>query len=140
MTTPQKHDVAPQKNTETNRVWIHDPITIAHTDVSDKGIVYTVVFQDFMGLSRKLQINRSDCYFNFPSVVTYLVSHGFRFNILAPNSIHRLQRVEQVKQAIEQNAALNATKSKGATPLESIATELDAETEHEDDNEIETVA
>lgn len=70
---------------QATRVWLHDPISVAHTKVSEKGVTYTVQFVDFMGLAREMKFDRDDCYFNFTEkVLKPMVQNGFRFNTMLP--------------------------------------------------------
>ena len=41
--------------TKANQTWVCDAIQIAHTDVSENGVVYTVVFKDFLGIPKEIQ-------------------------------------------------------------------------------------
>lgn len=77
---------------QATRVWLHDPISIAHTDVSEKGVTYTVQFVDFMGLAREMKFDREDCYFNFAEkVLKPMVQNGFRFNTMVPAAAAHVQ-------------------------------------------------
>ena len=51
--------------TKANQTWVCDAIQIAHTDVSENGVIYTVVFKDFLGIPKEIQVNREDCFSNF---------------------------------------------------------------------------
>ena len=85
-----KQQAQPQKN----ELWLFDPIQIIHTDVSSKGVVYTVRFVDFMGLTHDMQFNREDCFFNFPEkVMKPLVQNGYRFNTMLDETGRVLQAV-----------------------------------------------
>ena len=69
-----------------NNVWVCDNIAVTHCDVSDKGIVYTVAWTDFMGLQRAAKFNREDCFFDFASVLKTLVKGGYRYNTMLPQA------------------------------------------------------
>ena len=87
---PAQQQAQPQKN----KLWLFDPIQIVHTDVSSKGVVYTVRFVDFMGLTHDMQFNREDCFFNFPEkVMKPLVQNGYRFNTMLDETGRVLQAV-----------------------------------------------
>lgn len=72
-------------------VWLFDQFEISHTDVSDSGVIFTVRFVDFLGLTREVKVARSDCYFNFSEVLKLLVSQGFRFNTISSEAPKLIQ-------------------------------------------------
>lgn len=77
---------------EERRLWVHDPLEIVHTDVSDSGVMYTVRFLDFLGLAHTINVKREDCYFAFvEKVLKPLVRLGFRFNTTLPAAISAIQ-------------------------------------------------
>lgn len=81
-----------EEQTESRRLWVHDPIEIVHTDVSDAGVTYTVRFVDFMGLMHTITVKREDCYFAFAEkVLKPLVRLGFRFNTMVPAAVAAIQ-------------------------------------------------
>ena len=55
---PQKEQNVQQQ--EPN-VWVCDAVAVTHCDVSDKGVVYTVTWTDFMGLQHSAKVKREDC-------------------------------------------------------------------------------
>lgn len=128
--------------TKANQTWVCDAIQIAHTDVSENGVVYTVVFKDFLGIPKEIQVNREDCFWNFPSVLKALVHKGFRFNTLLPNVIAILQyqltsyrpSAEQVTEAIKLHEAMSGKDGKGATPEETLKAITAAQAEDQDGN------
>ena len=84
----------PAQQAQQPNVWVCDPVGVAHCDVSDKGVVYTVRFVDFMGLTHDMQFNREDCFFNFPEkVMKPLVQNGYRFNTMLDETGRVLQAV-----------------------------------------------
>lgn len=70
-----------EKNQE-SQVWICDKIAVTNAAVSDKGVIYTVRFVDFLGFEREIKVDRVDCYFDFANVLKTLVSKGFRYNTM----------------------------------------------------------
>lgn len=83
---------AEKTTAQATQVWLHDPISIAHTEVSEKGVVFTVQFVDFMGLAREMKFDREDCYFNFAEkVLKPMVQNGFRFNTMLPAAAAHVQ-------------------------------------------------
>ncbi len=128
--------------TKANQTWVCDAIQIAHTDVSESGVVYTVVFKDFLGITREIKVNREDCFFDFQNVLKTLVKAGFRFNTLLPNAIAILQfqltgyrpSPEQVVEAIKLHEAMHGKDGKGATPTETLNAITEARAEDQDGN------
>lgn len=126
--------------TKANQTWVCDAIQIAHTDVSDNGVVYTIVFKDFLGVSREIKVNREDCFFDFQNVLKTLVKAGFRFNTLLPNAVAILQfqltgyrpSPEQVAEAIKLHEAMHGKDGKGATPTETLNAITEAPAESKD--------
>lgn len=124
------------------QTWVCDAIQISHTDVSENGVVYTIVFKDFLGIPKEIQVNREDCFLNFPSVLKALVHKGFRFNTLLPNVIAILQfqltgyrpSPEQVVEAIKLHEAMHGKDGKGATPTETLNAITEARAEDQDGN------
>ena len=124
------------------QTWVCDAIQISHTDVSENGVIYTVVFKDFLGIPKEIQVNREDCFWNFPSVLKALVHKGFRFNTLLPNVIAILQyqltsyrpSAEQVTEAIKLHEAMSGKDGKGATPEETLKAITAAQAEDQDGN------
>lgn len=124
------------------QTWVCDAIQISHTNVSENGVVYTIVFKDFLGIAKEIEVNRDDCFWDFPSVLKTLVQKGFRFNTLLPNVIAILQyqltsyrpSPEQVVEAIKLHEAMHGKDGKGATPTETLNAITEARAEDQDGN------
>lgn len=122
------------------QTWVCDAIQISHTNVSENGVVYTIVFKDFLGIAKEIEVNRDDCFWDFPSVLKTLVQKGFRFNTLLPNVIAILQyqltsyrpSPEQVAEAIKLHKAIHGKDGKGATPTETLNAITEAQAEDQD--------
>ena len=90
-------------------VWVCDAVGVTHCDVSDKGVIYTVTWTDFMGLHHSAKIKREDCYFHFVNVLKTLVKGGYRYNTMIAQAPAIIQQrltafrpsQESVKKAIE---------------------------------------
>ena len=46
----------PAQQAQQPNVWVCDPVGVAHCDVSDKGVIYTVAWTDFMGLQHTAKV------------------------------------------------------------------------------------
>ena len=75
-----------QEKNQESQVWICDKIAVTNVEVSDKGVIYTVRFVDFLGFEREIKVDRLDCYFDFANVLKTLVSKGFRYNTMLAQS------------------------------------------------------
>ena len=104
----------PAQEAQQPNVWVCDPVGVAHCDVSDKGVIYTVAWTDFMGLQHTAKVNREDCFFNFASVLKTLVKGGYRYNTMiaqAPAIIQqRLTAFRPSQDSVKK--ALDAAKKK----------------------------
>ena len=98
-------------NTTTQKLWVFDPISVKHVDVSDSSVEFKIAFLDFLGIQRELTVSRSDCYFNFlEKVLKPMVALGYRYNTSIANAPNLIQTTicvfrpnpEAVKKALEQ--------------------------------------
>ena len=106
---PQKDVQKEQAPAQEPNVWVCDAVGVTHCDVSDKGVIYTVTWTDFMGLQHSAKIKREDCYFDFANVLKTLVKGGYRYNTMIAQAPAIIQQrltafrptQESVKKAIE---------------------------------------
>ena len=99
------------------QVWLCDQIDVVHCDVSEKGIVYTVAWIDFMGIQHSAKFNREDCYFDFANVLKTLVKGGYRYNTMLPQVPaiiqQRLTAFRPSQESVEQAIKAVQSKSEG---------------------------
>lgn len=92
-------------------LWVFDPLVVKHAHVQENDVTFKVLFLDFLGIQRELNVSRSDCYFDFvEKVLKPMVALGYRYNTSIANAPNLIQTAicvfrpnpEAVKKALEQ--------------------------------------
>lgn len=80
------------KSTEIQKEpWIADPLQIKRVTFDDKGFHYELIFQNFLGGTTSIMVDRADCFVNFTKVIALLAAGGYNYDVNNPKALDAIR-------------------------------------------------
>lgn len=71
--------------------WIADPLQVRRVTYDDNGFHYDLIFQNFLGGTTTIMIDRADCFVNFTKVIALLAAGGYNYDVNNPKALDAIR-------------------------------------------------
>lgn len=80
------------KSTEIQKEpWIANPLQIKRVTFDDNGFHYELIFQNFLGGTTSIMVDRADCFVNFTKVIALLAAGGYNYDVNNPKALDAIR-------------------------------------------------